>query len=113
MTLPKKPKKSKSKKINVGVRKQWESILKTVSKDEVPVELLQSITVNLVDGTKVNIDVKELLREGHKPSEIEQKINSRLESLDELIVDVDFFICIDSVANTVQPITDDILKNIS
>ena len=112
MTLPKKPRKLKSKKINVSVRQQWESILKTVSKDEVPVELLQSLTVNLIDGTKVNINIKELLSEGHKPKDIERKINDRLESLDDMIVDVDFFICIDSVASAVQPITDDILKSI-
>lgn len=112
MTLPKKPRKPKSKKINVSVRQQWESILKTVSKEEVPVELLQSLTVNLIDGTKVNVDIKELLAEGLKPKEIEQQINSRLESLDALIVDVDFFICLDSVANAVQPVTNEILKNI-
>lgn len=112
MTLPKKPRKSKSKKINVSVRQQWEAILRTVSKDEVPIELLQSLTVNLIDGTKVNINVKELLVDGHKPKDIERKINDRLESLDDMIVDVDFFICIDSVASAVQPITDDILKSI-
>ncbi len=112
MTLPRKPRKPKSKKINVSVRQQWEGILKTVSKEEVPVELLQSLTVNLIDGTKVNVDIKELLAEGLKPKEIEQHINSRLESLDNMIVDVDFFICLDSVANVIQPVTNEILKNI-
>jgi len=73
---------------------------------------LQSLTVNLIDGTKVNVDIKELLAEGLKPKEIEQHINSRLESLDNMIVDVDFFICLDSVANVIQPVTNEILKNI-
>lgn len=109
---PRKPRKPKSKKINVSVRQQWETILKSVSKDEVPVELLESLTVNLIDGTKVSIDIKELLDEGRKPRDIEKHINSRLEDLDNLIVDVDFFICIDSVVSTVQPITDAVLKNI-
>ena len=112
MTLSKKPRKPKSKKINVSTRQQWESILKTVSKEEVPVELLQSLTVNLIDGTKVNVNIKELLAEGLAPKEIEQQINARLESLDTLIVDVDFFICLDSVANAIQPATNEILKHI-
>jgi len=112
MTLPKKPRKPKSKKINVSVRQQWESILKTVTKEEVPVELLESLTVNLLDNTKVNINIRELLEEGKKPRDIERLINSKLEALDNLIVDVDFFICIDSVAKTISPMTDKVLKNI-
>ncbi len=113
MSLPKKPKKPKSKKINVSIRSQWESILKTVTKEEVPVELLESLTVNLTDGTKVNVDIKELLLAGRKPRDIERHINDRLESLDDMIIDVDFFICIDSVVKSVQPATDHILKDIS
>ncbi len=112
MSLPKKPRKTKSKKINVSVRQQWESILKSVTKDEVPVELLESLTVNLMDNTKVNINIKELLSEGHAPREVERRINSQLEALDDVIVDVDFFICIDSVARAVSPMTAEILKNI-
>jgi hypothetical protein len=111
-TPPRKPRKPKSKKITIGVKQQWESILKTVSKDEVPVELLQSLTVNLIDGTRVNIDIKELLEDGSKPKEIEKIINDKLSALDDLIFDVDFFICVDTVAKTVQPITNEILKNI-
>jgi hypothetical protein len=109
---PRKPRKPKSKKINVGVKQQWESILKTVNKDEVPVELLQSLSVNLIDGTKVNIDIKEMIEAGAKPKEIEKMINEKLEQLDDYIFDVDFFICVETVANTVQPITNEILKNI-
>lgn len=112
MTTPKKPRKPKSKKVNVSVRQQWETILKSISKEEVPVEMLESLTVNLIDGTKVNVDIKELLAEGRRPRDIEKHINERLESLDESIVDVDFFISIDSVAATVQPITDILLKDL-
>jgi len=110
--LPKKPKKQKSKKINVSVRHQWESILKTVTKEEVPVDLLESLTVNLIDGSKVNVNIRDLLIEGRRPKDIEKHINERLEALDEMIVDVDFFISIESVAGTVQPLTDGVLKDI-
>ena len=112
MPAPKKPRKAKAKKINIGIRQQWESILKTVSKDEVPVEMLESMTVNLIDNTKVNINIKELLGEGLDPNDIETHINRQLEKLDDMIVDVDFFICIDSVANTVGPMTNQVLKDI-
>jgi len=112
MSQLKKPRKSKSKKINIGVNRQWENILQTVSKEEVPVELLESLTVNLKDGSKVNVNVKKLISDGIRPGEIEKHINEKLESLDDIIVDVDFFICVDSVVKTVQPITDELLKNL-
>ena len=65
-----------------------------------------------MDGTQVEIDVLELLDQGYDTDEIENMLNSRLKKLDEIIKDVDFFINVDSVASTVQPVTDDILKNL-
>ena len=105
-------KKPQSKRINIDSRDRWKSILKTVSKDEVPVAMIQTVTVNLIDGTRVEIDIRELIAEGYDNDEIESMLNNRLKKLDEIIKDVDFFINIDSVASTVQPVTDDILKNL-
>lgn len=107
------PRKNQSKRINIDPRERWKSILKGVTKDEVPVALIKSVTVNLIDGTQVEIDVLELLRQGYDTDEIESMLNSRLKKLDEIIKDVDFFINVDSVASTVQPVTDDILKNLT
>jgi hypothetical protein len=106
------PRKNQSKRINVDARDRWKQILKTVAKEEVPVNMIQMVTVNLVDGTRVEINILDLLDEGYANQEIEEMLNSRLKKLDEIIKDVDFFINIDSVAKTVQPVTDDILKNL-
>ena len=106
------PRKKQSKRINIDSRERWKSLLKTVSKEEVPVTMIKTVTVNLIDGTQVDVDIDELLAEGYNSSEIEEMLNSRLKKLDDLIKDVDFFINIDSVASTVQPVTDDILKNL-
>jgi hypothetical protein len=113
--MPAKPRKNprpKLKKINVSARDQWKKILKDVEKQEIPVTLLQSITVNLIDGTRVNIDIKELINEGNDPELIEEMLDSKLKALDHIIEDVDFFVSIDDVVNTVQPITDEILKDL-
>lgn len=112
MSEPKKPRKPKAKKVNVSEKAQWEQILKTVTKSEVPVEVLKSITVNLTDGTEVHIDIKELLAAGQDPRDIEDHINERLETLDNYIDDIDFFICIESVVKVVRPVTDELLKHI-
>jgi len=96
----------------VTLRDQWKSILKQVEKDEVPITMLQSLSVNLIDGTVVNIDIKELLKDGIDPVDIEEMLDSKLKALDNIIVDVDFFVSIDDVVSAVQPITDEILKDL-
>lgn len=107
-----KRKRPKLKRLNVTTREKWNRILKNVEKKEVPVTLLDSINVNFIDGTVVSIDIKELLQEGMSPEEIEGMLNEKLRDLDHIIRDVDFFVNIDDVANTVQPITDNFLKNL-
>jgi hypothetical protein len=84
-----------------------------VSKDEVPINLLEKVHVNLIDGTMVEVDILQLLAEGQDPDEIKDELNDKLRKMDEIIKDVDFFISIETVAKTVQPITDDILKHLS
>lgn len=109
---PRKKPRPKLKRINASARDQWKRILKDVEKKEIPIQLLQSMDVNLIDGTVVNIDIKELLNSGHDPDDIEQLLDLKLKSLDHIIVDVDFFVSIDDVVKTVQPITDQILKDL-
>jgi hypothetical protein len=109
---PRKKPRSKLKKINVSARDQWKRILRDIEKEEIPITLLRAISVNLVDGTVVNIDVKELIKEGHDPEVIEEMLDLRLKALDHIIEDVDFYVDIDDVVKTVQPITDQILKDL-
>lgn len=105
--------KPKSRRINVDARDRWKQILKTVSKDEVPINLLEKVHVNLIDGSMVEVDILQLLAEGQDPDDIKEELNDKLRKMDEIIKDVDFFISIETVAKTVQPITDDILKHLS
>lgn len=109
---PKKERRPKLKRINVSAKNQWKHILKDVEKDEIPISLLLSITVNLIDGSKVKIDVKELINEGNDPDMLEELLDIKLREMDAYIEDIDFYINIDDVARTVQPITDQILKNL-
>jgi hypothetical protein len=110
---PKKPpRKNKRLKLTITERDKWRQILAEVEKAQAPVSVLRAITVNLIDGTQVDIDIQELLAEGVAPEDLEQRINDRLESLDDIIKNVDFFISVDHVARAVQPITDNLLKNL-
>lgn len=112
--MPEKPKqpRSKAKKLNLSVKKRWQDIVRGVDKKEVPVDVLQRILVNLIDGTTLTIDIKQLLAEGSAPIEIEELLNAKFQDLDEYIENVDFFIDIDKVVDTIQPATDKALKDL-
>ena len=107
------PKKSpRSKRITLNDSRNWKSIIEGVDKKEVPVNILQEITVKLVDGTVVTVDVKRLLRDGMRPPEIEKMLDEKFYELDAYILNVDFLVDIDKVASTIKPETDKVLKNL-
>ena len=108
---PKKPR-QKSKRLNLNSKTQWESILRSVEKKEIPIAFLESVSVNLTDGTVVNINVKELLDEGNDPDILEKMLKTKLSALDYIIEDIDFYISVAAVQNAVQPATDQLLKNL-
>lgn len=108
----KRPRKSKKLKLTITERDKWRQILKEVEKDEAPLSVLKSITVNLIDGTSVDINVQELLKTGINPEDLELEINDKLIQLDHIIQDVDFYISVEHVAKAIQPATDLLLKNL-
>ena len=109
---PKKSRRKKGKKVSINVKKSWQEILGQVEKHEVPINLLQSIVVNLIDGTSVNINIRQLLEEMEDPEYVEDLLQHKFMELDEYIDNVDFFIDIEKVAEEIQPITDLVLKGI-
>ena len=109
---PKKPRKPKPKKLNLNSKNAWRYILKEVEKKEVPVQVLERMVVHLLDGTDVDINIKEILAKGIDPDIVELEINKRLEDLDQYIENVDFFVDIESVEKTIQPETDRILSKL-
>ena len=108
---PKKPR-AKSKRLNINQRTQWERLLKDIKKEEIPVAVLDSLRVNLIDGTCIVVDIRELIDDGYDPADIEIELQTKLDALNDIIQDVDFYIDVDSVTKTVQPITDRLLKGL-
>jgi hypothetical protein len=109
---PKKPRQVKSKRLNLNSKAKWEKLLKEVNKEQVPIAVIRYITVNLTDGTSVDVNVAEMLEEGGDPAVIERVINEKLVALDDIIKDVDFHISVDAVSKVIQPFTDNLLKNL-
>ena len=109
---PKKPANSKRLKLALTERDKWRQILKEVEKAEAPVSVLHAITVNLIDGTSVDINVQDILATGLDPKYLEEEISRKLKELDGIVEDVDFLISIENVAKAIQPATDSLLKNL-
>lgn len=107
-----KPKKPRSKRLNISSKEKWEKLLKEVKKEQVPIGVLRYITVNLKDGTSVDVNITEMLDQGIDPEVVERSINSKLQELDAYIHDVDFHISVDTVAKVIQPLTDKILNDL-
>lgn len=112
MAVQQNPKKLKPKKLNLNNKTAWRDILKQVDKKEVPIQVLDKLSVNLKDGTTVVVDIKKLLAEGMDHETLEQHVNTRLEELDMYIENVDFFVDLDMVEKTVQPETDRLLNKL-
>lgn len=110
---PKKPpRNTKAKKLNLNKRKSWQDIVNGVDKREVPISVLEHISVQLIDGTNITINIKDLINAGQDPLEIETMLDEKFNELDQYIKNVDFFVDIDKVKDAVQPETDKVLKGL-
>lgn len=109
---PKSKKPPKSKRINLNYKGQWREILKDVEKEQVPINLLDCISLKLLDGTEVVIEVKKMMDSGIDHEELQRDISTKLSKLDPLIDQVDFYISLESLDKTIKPITADILKDL-
>lgn len=113
MTQPRKRKQGpKLHKIDVSPRREWRRILKDIDKEDIPVDLLLSIRVKLIDGSNISIDIKQMLDAGYSSRDLEVMLDNKFNELESYIEDIDYFVSIDDVVSTVQPITDQILKKL-
>lgn len=110
--LPKKPRRSQAQKLKLDLKKRWKEIVDNVEKKDVPANVLQHVVVKLIDGTNLTIDIKKLIAEGQDPDDIEELLNDKFNELDQYIENVDFFVDLDKVVDTIQPQTDKVLKDL-
>lgn len=113
---PKKPQPKKksafNKKLNLNQKKMWEELVSAIDKKEVPVDVLDKIIVSLIDGTVVEIDIKDLMKQGLDSMEIEDLLNDKFYNLDDYIENVNFYVDVSAVEDTIKPETDKVLKDL-
>ena len=88
---------------------QWEHIIATVNKTDVPLECIKKAVIKLKGGKQKTLNVHTLKRQGLSLEEIETLMTRTFGELDDQIYDVDFVVDISAVAALVQPETDKLL----
>jgi cupin superfamily acireductone dioxygenase involved in methionine salvage len=88
---------------------QWERIIATVNKTDVPLECIKKVIIKLAGGRQKTINVHTLVKQGLELEEVESMLTRFFTEHDHEIRDVDFVVDITSVANLVQPETDKLL----
>jgi hypothetical protein len=88
---------------------QWEHIIATVNKTDVPIECLKKIVVKLNGGRQKTINLHTLIKQGLELNEIETMLTRYFAEHDHEIKDVDFVVDISAVVALIQPETDKLL----
>ena len=91
---------------------RWEHIVEDVEKTKVPVEFIKKLILKLHGRKQRTINVQTLLKQGLEPDEIEEIVVRKLDEYDDEMVSIEFVLDIENIAETVQPHTDKILKNL-
>lgn len=91
---------------------KWEHILEDIEKSKIPIQFLKKLVVKLEGKKQHTINIQVLLKQGLEPEEIEDVVNRKLNELDDSIVNIEFILNVESIAETVQPETDKLLNGL-
>lgn len=91
---------------------KWEHILLDVDKQKIPIQFIKKMVVRLQGKRQQTINIEKLINQGLDPEQIEEVVSRKLNELDNLIMGIEFILNVQSIADTVQPKTDEILKKL-
>ena len=91
---------------------KWERLLDGVEKQKVPVEFINKLILRLQGKRQKTINIEKFLNEGLDPEEIEDAVSRQLLKYDDEVVGIEFILNVQSIADTVQPETDHLLKDL-
>ena len=94
------------------VFEKWEHIVEDVEKTKIPVEFIKKLVIKLNGRKQRSINIKAMIQQGFANEEIEEAVTRKLEEFDDDMVGIEFILDIENIAETVQPETDRILKNL-
>lgn len=90
--------------------KKWEHIIDDVDKQKIPVEFIKKLVIKMRGKRQQTVNIKRFLDQGLAPEQIEEAVSRKLSEYDDEILSVEFVLNIESIAETVQPETDKLLR---
>lgn len=90
--------------------KKWEHIIEDVDKQKIPVEFIKKLVIKMKGKRQQTVNIKRFLDQGLAPEQIEEAVSRKLSEYDNEILSVEFVLNIESIAETVQPETDRLLR---
>lgn len=91
---------------------KWERLLEGVDKQKIPIEFIKKLVLRLEGKRQRTINVERFLDQGLEPEEIEDAISRQLIKLDDEVIGIEFILNVQSIADTVQPETDNLLRGL-
>lgn len=88
---------------------KWQTILEDVEKSKIPIQFIKKIILKFQGKRQQTINIQTLLKQGLEPDEVEEIVNRKLIELDHQIVNLEFILNVENIADTVQPETDKLL----
>ena len=94
------------------VFEKWEHIVNDVEKTKIPIEFIKKIILKLNGRRQRTINIQSLVKQGFDNEEIEEAVTRKLQEYDDEMMGIEFILDIQGIAETVQPETDKMLKNL-
>jgi hypothetical protein len=91
---------------------KWEHILEDIEKNKIPVEFIKKLIIKLQGKKQQTINIQKLFQQGLDSEQIEDVVSRKLHELEDDITSVEFVLNVQNIADTVQPATDKLLKNL-
>ena len=91
---------------------KWEHILEDVEKNKIPVQFIKKLIIKLEGKKQQTLNIEKFLNQGLDPDQIEEVVSRKLQELDNMVVGVEFILNVQSIADTVQPETDQLLRGL-
>ena len=90
----------------------WEELIASVDKDQIPLDCVKKVLFKLKGGKQKTVNLSKLKRDGLDIEQIETVITRNMSELHGDLVNMDFIIDIESVADSVQRVTNRYLEKL-
>ena len=91
---------------------KWEHILEDVEKQKIPIEFIKKIIIKLEGKKQQTINIEKFMKQGVMPDQVEEAVSRKLHELDDQLVSIEFILNVQSIAEAVQPVTNDFLSKL-